>query len=153
MQYFVGEQEYFKGIGKIQFEGKGSKNPLAFKYYDAKKVIAGKTMEEHLRFATAYWHSFCADGTDPFGNSTIDFPFRKADKYANAIAKADAALNFSPLGTPFSSMTLMHPPTTKWRRSMRRLTIRLQTSCSPVRRQAGSNCFGIRPMCSHTPTI
>ncbi len=102
MQYFVGEQEYFKGIGKIQFEGKGSKNPLAFKYYDAKKVIAGKTMEEHLRFATAYWHSFCADGTDPFGNSTIDFPFRKADKYANAIAKADAAFEFfTKLGTPF----------------------------------------------------
>lgn len=102
MQYFVGEQEYFKGIGKIEFEGKGSKNPLAFKYYDAKKVIAGKTMEEHLRFATAYWHSFCADGTDPFGNSTIDFPFRKADKYANAIAKADAAFEFfTKLGTPF----------------------------------------------------
>ncbi|NCC13995.1 MAG: xylose isomerase, partial [Spirochaetia bacterium] len=80
MQYFVGDQEYFKGIGKIQFEGKGSKNPLAFKYYDAKKVIAGKTMEEHLRFATAYWHSFCADGTDPFGNATIDFPFRKEDR-------------------------------------------------------------------------
>jgi xylose isomerase len=102
MQYFVGEQEYFKGIGKIEFEGKGSKNPLAFKYYDAKKKIAGKTMEEHLRFATAYWHSFCADGTDPFGNSTIDFPFRKADKYANAIAKADAAFEFfTKLGTPF----------------------------------------------------
>ncbi len=102
MQYFVGEQEYFKGIGKIQFEGKGSRNPLAFKYYDAKKVIAGKTMEEHLRFATAYWHSFCADGTDPFGNATIDFPFRKADKYANAIAKADAAFEFfTKLGTPF----------------------------------------------------
>ena len=102
MQYFVGEQEYFKGIGKIEFEGKGSKNPLAFKYYEAKKKIAGKTMEEHLRFATAYWHSFCADGTDPFGNSTIDFPFRKADKYANAIAKADAAFEFfTKLGTPF----------------------------------------------------
>lgn len=102
MQYFVGEQEYFKGIGKIEFEGKGSKNPLAFKYYDANKKIAGKTMEEHLRFATAYWHSFCADGTDPFGNSTIDFPFRKADKYANAIAKADAAFEFfTKLGTPF----------------------------------------------------
>lgn len=102
MQYFVGQEEYFKGIGKIQFEGKGSKNPLAFRYYDAKKVIAGKTMEEHLRFATAYWHSFCADGTDPFGNSTIDFPFRKADKYENAVAKADAAFEFfTKLGTPF----------------------------------------------------
>ncbi len=48
MQYFVGDQEYFKGIGKIAFEGKGSKNPLAFKYYDANKLIGGKTMAEHL---------------------------------------------------------------------------------------------------------
>jgi xylose isomerase len=102
MQYFVGEQEYFKGIGKIEFEGKGSKNPLAFKYYDAKRVIGGKTMEDHLRFATAYWHSFCADGTDPFGSATIDFPFRKSDKIANAIAKADAAFEFfTKIGTPF----------------------------------------------------
>ena len=102
MQYFVGEQEYFKGIGKIEFEGKGSKNPLAFKYYDAKRVIGGKTMEDHLRFATAYWHSFCADGTDPFGSATIDFPFRKSDMIANAIAKADAAFEFfTKIGTPF----------------------------------------------------
>ncbi len=102
MQYFVGEQEYFKGVGKIEFEGRGSKNPLAFKYYDAKRVIGGKTMEDHLRFATAYWHSFCADGTDPFGSATIDFPFRKPDKIANAIAKADAAFEFfTKIGTPF----------------------------------------------------
>ncbi|MGE4454441.1 MAG: xylose isomerase [Sphaerochaeta sp.] len=102
MQYFVGEKEYFKGIGKIAFEGKGSKNPLAFKYYDAKKMIGGKSMEEHLRFATAYWHSFCADGTDPFGSSTMDFPFRKEDPYANAVAKADAAFEFfTKLGTPY----------------------------------------------------
>jgi xylose isomerase len=102
MEYFVGDQEYFKGIGKIAFEGKGSKNPLAFKYYDAKKMIGGKTMAEHLRFATAYWHSFCADGTDPFGSATMDFPFRKSDPYANAVAKADAAFEFfTKLGTPF----------------------------------------------------
>ena len=102
MEYFVGDQEYFKGIGKIAFEGKGSKNPLAFKYYDAKKMIGGKTMAEHLRFATAYWHSFCADGTDPFGSSTMDFPFRKSDPFANAVAKADAAFEFfTKLGTPY----------------------------------------------------
>ncbi len=59
-------------------------------------------MEEHLRFATAYWHSFCADGTDPFGSATMDFPFRKSDAYANAIAKADAAFEFfTKLGTPY----------------------------------------------------
>ncbi len=102
MQFFVGEQEYFKGIGKIPFEGKGSKNPLAFKYYDAKRVIGGKTMEDHLRFAVAYWHSFCADGTDMFGQPTITFPFAKSDRWQHALAKADAAFEFiTKLGAKF----------------------------------------------------
>jgi len=102
MQYFVGDQEYFKGIGKIPFEGKGSRNPLAYKYYDAKRLVGGKTMEEHLRFAVAYWHSFCADGTDPFGQPTITFPFAKSDRWQHALAKADAAFEFiTKLGAPF----------------------------------------------------
>ncbi|MGB4405400.1 MAG: xylose isomerase [Sphaerochaeta sp.] len=102
MDYFVGDKEYFKGIGKIEFEGKKSKNPLAFKFYDAKKKIAGKTMEEHLRFATAYWHSFCADGTDPFGSSTMVHPFHNADPMKQAMAKADAAFEFfTKMGTPY----------------------------------------------------
>ncbi len=98
MGYFVGDKEYFKGIGKIGFEGKDSKNPLAFKFYDAKKKIGGKTMEEHLRFATAYWHSFCADGSDPFGSPTMEHPFPMQDP----MAKADAAFEFfTKLGTPY----------------------------------------------------
>ena len=102
MDYFVGNKEYFKNIGKIKFEGRNSDNPLAFKYYDAKKVINGKTMEEHLRFATAYWHSFCANGTDPFGNATIEFPFTDADPMQNAKNKADAAFEFfTKIGTPY----------------------------------------------------
>lgn len=102
MSYFIGEQEYYKGIGKIEYEGKKSRNPLAYKHYDAKRVIAGKTMEEHLRFAVAYWHSFCANGSDPFGNPTIDFPFAKADRFEYAMAKADAAFEFvTKIGAPF----------------------------------------------------
>lgn len=102
MDYFVGDTEYFRGIKKIEFEGKKSRNPLAFKFYDAKKMIAGKTMEEHLRFATAYWHSFCADGADPFGSATIKFPFKKSDPMENALAKADAAFEFiTKIGTPY----------------------------------------------------
>ena len=62
MSYFKGSTEYFPGIGKIRFEGKQSKNPLAFKYYDENKIVLGKPMKEHLRFAIAYWHSFCAAG-------------------------------------------------------------------------------------------
>ena len=60
-------KEYYKGIEKIQFEGRESDNPLAFKYYDPNKVVAGKTMKEHFKFAIAYWHSFCGVGSDPFG--------------------------------------------------------------------------------------
>ncbi len=102
MDYFVGNKEYFKNIGKIKFEGKNSDNPLAFKYYDPEKKINGKTMKEHLRFATAYWHSFCADGSDPFGKATIDFPFTDNDEMQNAKNKADAAFEFfAKLGTPY----------------------------------------------------
>ena len=56
---FIGSKEYFPGIGRIPFEGKGSDNPLAFKVYEADKRIGGKTMAEHLRFAVCYWHTFC----------------------------------------------------------------------------------------------
>ena len=102
MNYFVGDKEYFKGIKKIEFEGKESKNPLAFKFYDAKRKIAGKTMEEHLRFATAYWHSFCADGSDPFGSPTIVHPFHNSDPMKQAMARSDAAFEFfTKLGTPY----------------------------------------------------
>ena len=52
-------KEYYKGIEKIKYEGSESENPLAFKYYDPNKVVAGKTMKEHFKFAIAYWHSFC----------------------------------------------------------------------------------------------
>ncbi len=99
---YIGETEYFKGIGQIPYEGPKSDNPLAFKYYDPEKKIGGKTMEEHLRFSIAYWHSFCADGKDPFGNATIDFPWSDADPMKSAMQKADAAFEFmSKLGTPF----------------------------------------------------
>jgi xylose isomerase len=102
MDYFVGNKEYFKNIGKIKFEGKNSDNPLAFKYYDAEKKINGKSMKEHLRFATAYWHSFCANGTDPFGQATIEFPFTDTDPMQNAKNKADAAFEFfTKIGTPY----------------------------------------------------
>ena len=73
--YFVGNKEYFPEIKKIVYEGAKSKNPLAFKYYDAEKTVAGKKMKEHLRYAVAYWHSFCGDGADPFGAATHIFPW------------------------------------------------------------------------------
>ena len=74
---FMGDREYFPGIGRIGYEGPKSDNPLSFKYYDAGRKVGGKTMAEHLRFSVAYWHSFCADGTDPFGSATIGHPWEK----------------------------------------------------------------------------
>ena len=67
MDYLLGDREYFPGIGKIKFEGRESDNPLSFKFYDENRVVAGKTMKEHMRFAIAYWHTFCGTGEDPFG--------------------------------------------------------------------------------------
>ncbi len=88
----VENKEYFKGIGKIGYEGKDSTNPLAFKHYDKNKTVGGKTMGEHFRFAIAYWHSFCAAGADPFGSGTRPMPWLEAaDPLQRAKDKADAA--------------------------------------------------------------
>lgn len=91
----IGDKEYFKGIGKIKFEGKDSDNPLAFKYYNPEQVVAGKTMREHFKFAIAYWHSFCGQGSDPFGPGTQNFEWdRSSDPIQAAKDKADAAFEF-----------------------------------------------------------
>ncbi|RED50560.1 xylose isomerase [Seonamhaeicola aphaedonensis] len=87
--------EYFKGIDAIKFEGKESDNPLAFKYYNPDQVVAGKTMREHFKFAIAYWHTFCGQGSDPFGPGTQNFAWdQAADPIQAAKDKADAAFEF-----------------------------------------------------------
>jgi xylose isomerase len=78
-------KEYFPQIGKIPFEGKDSRNPLAFHYYDADKVIMGKTMKEWLRFAMAWWHTLGQASADPFGGQTRSYEWDKAD---NAVQRA-----------------------------------------------------------------
>ncbi|TDP02257.1 xylose isomerase [Flavobacterium sp. 245] len=91
----LGDKEYYKGIGQIKFEGKESDNPLAFKYYNPDQVVAGKTMREHFRFAIAYWHTFCGQGSDPFGPGTQQFAWdQSSDPYQAAKDKADAAFEF-----------------------------------------------------------
>ena len=88
-------KEYFPGIGKIKFEGKESKNPMAFRYYDADKVIMGKKMSEWLKFAMAWWHTLCAEGGDQFGGGTKKFPWNgEADKVQAAKNKMDAGFEF-----------------------------------------------------------
>ena len=90
-------------LQKITYEGPGSDNPLAFRWYDANKVVAGKTMQEHLRFACAYWHSFCGNGADPFGEPTHLFSWNNIpDAVDRAKAKMDFAFEFmSNLNLPF----------------------------------------------------
>ena len=88
-------KEYFPGIGKIKFEGKESKNPLAFRYYDAGKMIMGKKMSEWLKFAMAWWHTLCAEGSDQFGGGTKTFPWNdSANPVEAAKHKVDAGFEF-----------------------------------------------------------
>lgn len=94
---------YFPKIDKIPFEGKESDNPLAFRFYDENRVIAGKTMKEHFKFSIAYWHSFCGTGGDPFGPGTIIHPWdNSADPIQRAKDKMDAAFEFiTKIGAPY----------------------------------------------------
>ncbi len=103
MSVITGEKEFFKGIGQIKYEGPQSDNPLAYRWYDENKVVAGKTLKEYLRFACAYWHSFCGNGSDPFGAPTHPHPWDvKTDAVERAKDKADAAFEFiTKLGLPY----------------------------------------------------
>jgi xylose isomerase len=99
----LGEKEFFKGISQVKYEGRESDNPLAFKWYDENRVVAGKTLKEHLRFAGAYWHSFVGSGADPFGEPTHLFPWdTKTDAVERAKDKMDAAFEFlTKMNLPF----------------------------------------------------
>jgi xylose isomerase len=103
MAIITGSTEFFKGIGEIKYEGLETDNPLAFRWYDESKTVAGKPMKEWLRFACAYWHSFNGSGADPFGGPTHLFAWnKKADVIERAIDKADAAFEFiTKLGLPY----------------------------------------------------
>jgi xylose isomerase len=103
MSIIKGNTEFFPGIGKIGFEGSESDNPLAFKWYDENAVVGGKTMKETLRFAVAYWHSFCGGGGDPFGAATRPMPWNEGvDADTRAKNKMDAAFEFiTKVGAPY----------------------------------------------------
>jgi xylose isomerase len=103
MEVLKGNKEYFKGIAQVKYEGPDSRNPLAFKWYDENKVVAGKSMKDYLRFAVAYWHTFCGTGEDPFGPGTQIFPWSGAtDKMDAARERMDAAFEFiTKMNIPF----------------------------------------------------
>ena len=96
---------FFGDISTITFEGPDSTNPLAFRYYDPNEMVAGKRMEDHLRFAVCYWHSFCWPGGDPFGGLTFERPWwedQMKDPMQAAKLKADVAFEmFTALGVPY----------------------------------------------------
>src|SRR5438067_8503524 len=91
----VKAKSYFKNIPQVKFEGVESDNPFAFRWYDENKVVAGNTLKDHFKFACAYWHSFNAAGSDPFGGATHVFGWNESsDPLERAYAKADAAFEF-----------------------------------------------------------
>ena len=88
-------KQYFPEIGKIQFEGKESKNPMAFHYYNPEQVVAGRKMKDWLRFSMAWWHTLCAEGTDHFGGGTKKFEWNESEcALERAKAKMDAGFEF-----------------------------------------------------------
>lgn len=95
--------EIFKGIGKVNYEGPKTDNPLAFRYYNPDEIVSGKKMKDHLRFAVAYWHTFQARGSDPFGPGTAQRPWDGiSDPMAQALTKVEANFEFcEKLNVPF----------------------------------------------------
>ena len=88
-------KEYFPTVGKIKFEGKESKNPFSFRYYDAEKVVYGRKMKDWFKFSMAYWHTLCAEGSDQFGGPTKSFPWNEGkDALERAKNKMDAGFEF-----------------------------------------------------------
>ena len=95
-------QPFFANMAPARYEGPNSDNPLAYRHYNPDEMVAGKRMEDHLRFAVAYWHSFAWEGADPFGGATFDRPWYPQDDMARAKIKADAAFEmFDILGQPY----------------------------------------------------
>ncbi len=94
---------YFHHIPKIEYKGAASRDPLSFRHYDKDRVVLGKRMEDHLRFAVCYWHNFVWTGLDPFGGATFERPwFQGGTPMEMAVSKADAAFEFlAKLGAPY----------------------------------------------------
>lgn len=93
---------HFENVNKIQYEGAQSTNPLAFKFYNPEEVVGGQKMKDILRFGVAYWHTFVADGTDPFGAATMNRTWDRFSGMDLAKARVEAAFEFfEKLGVPF----------------------------------------------------
>ncbi|MDR3286200.1 MAG: xylose isomerase [Prevotellaceae bacterium] len=88
-------KSYFPAVGQIKFEGKDSKNPLAFRYYNPEKVVYGRKMKEWFKFSMAWWHTLCAEGGDQFGPGTKTFPWAQGESTLEiAKQRLDAGFEF-----------------------------------------------------------
>ena len=96
-------KSFFSDIPEIKFEGSSSRNPFAFKHYNATERVEGKSMRDHLRFAVVYWHTFRGTGSDPFGAGTMQRPWDDgSNSVANAQKRARVAFEFiGKLGAPY----------------------------------------------------
>lgn len=103
MKLTIGTKQFFPTISEIKYEGKETSNLLAFRYYDPERIVLGKPMKDHLRFSMAYWHTLCADGTDPFGSATLAQAWKNAScPMQRAKDKMDAAFEFmTKVGIPY----------------------------------------------------
>ena len=94
--------DFFKGISPVKFEGPSSSNPLAYRHYNKDEIVLGKRMEDHIRPAIAYWHTFAWEGGDPFGGRTFDRPWYAGSPMEGAKVKADVAFEmFDLMDAPF----------------------------------------------------
>ncbi|MEC7668514.1 MAG: xylose isomerase, partial [Pseudomonadota bacterium] len=82
---------FFEGLSKVTYKGADGDGDLSFRHYNPDEVVMGKRMEDHLRFAVAYWHSFAWEGGDPFGGQTFERPWHPQDDMGRAKMKADVA--------------------------------------------------------------
>ena len=143
---------FFGDIAKIKYEGPDSTNPLAFRHYNPDEIVLGKRMEDHLRFAVAYWHTFVWPGGDPFGGQTFERPWFE-DSMKAAKLKADVAFEFfSLLGVAL--LLLPRRRRAPGRQELRREHQEPQRDRRLFRREAGrrpaSSCSGARPTSSPT---
>ncbi|HWM86779.1 MAG TPA: xylose isomerase [Kofleriaceae bacterium] len=139
--------DFFAEIPPIRYQGPDSDDPLAFRFYDKERVVLGKRMEDHLRFAVCYWHSFVWNGFDPFGyDGTFRRPwFEPGDPMAQARVKAEVAFDFfSRLGTPYFTFhdRDLAPEGSSPRESKRNLEVMLEQTQVLMRRSGVKLLWG-----------
>ncbi|MEM9513454.1 MAG: xylose isomerase [Actinomycetota bacterium] len=150
-------EEFFPGIDTIRYEGPDSDNPLAFRWYDADRVVAGTTMADHLRFAVCYWHTFAWDGFDIFGAGTLDRPWHPTQTPARdpldaARHKMDAAFEFfAKLGAPFFCFhdVDIAPPGDTFAESCRNLDEMVDAAAAHMERTGVGLLWGTANLFSH----